>query len=188
MRFILLFGVSFVVLAVVGITALILVAIFDEPDYDVAHPNYSYFAEMFERLSKSSRRMTNEAAIDFSQLNGGEWKVACLFGGYTDPLETMRVTGANINENDRVRWTEARSRGFRLAPVEEHEMAIAYVDLANNAQFIHFRHGIGPEGQGFQKCDCTTRDTRRLGMHLPVRPATLAVVLVRATNELMRSP
>jgi hypothetical protein len=29
-------------------------------------------------------------------------------------------------------------------------MAIAYVDLSNNAHFIHFRFGFGPEGQLFK--------------------------------------
>jgi hypothetical protein len=169
LRCILLFGVSLVVLAVVGIAALLLFLFFDQPNYDVAHPNYNYFAEMFERLREpvSFRGMTNEDVIDFSQLNGGEWKVACLLGGYRDPLETMRAIGANINEKDQVRWTKARSRGLRLAPVEEHEMAIVYVDLANNAQFIHFRDGIGPEGQGFQKCVARPETRLVLGIHPP---------------------
>ena len=167
-RYILLFGVSFVVLAMVGIATLLAV-LFHRPSYDVTHPNYNYFVEVFERLREpiAFRGMTNEDAVDFSQLNGGEWKVACLFGGYTDPLETMRAIGANIHEKDQVRWTKARSRGLRLAQVEEKEMAIAYVDLANNAQFIHFRHGIGPEGQHFQKCVARPETRVVLGMHPP---------------------
>jgi hypothetical protein len=36
--------------------------------------------------------------------------------------------------------------------VEEHEMAIAFIDLKNNAHVIHFETGIGPEGQHLQKC------------------------------------
>ena len=68
------------------------------------------------------------------------------------PLDEVRALGANINEKDRVRMTEAGSRGFRLGQVEEQEMAIAFVDLSNNAHFIHFQTGIGPEGQHFHKC------------------------------------
>jgi hypothetical protein len=93
-----------------------------------------------------------QKTITLTELNSGEWKTACLFGGYTDPLEAMRVHGANIDEKDRVRFTEAGSRGFRLGQVEEHEMAIAFVDLGNNARFIHFRTGIGPGGQHLRRC------------------------------------
>jgi hypothetical protein len=100
----------------------------------------------------SGRGSTKEDAIDLSELNAGNWKIACVFGGYTNPLEMMRALGANINEKDRLRLTESRSRGFRLTQVEESEMAITYVDLSNNAKFIHFDHGIGPEGQHLQKC------------------------------------
>lgn len=103
---------------------------------------------------------TKDDYIDLSELNSGEWTTACLFGGYTDPLEAMRVHGANIDEKDRVRFTEAGSRGFRLGQVEEHEMAIAFVDLGNNARFIHFRTGIGPGGQHLRRCN---RDPRIQG-------------------------
>jgi hypothetical protein len=68
------------------------------------------------------------------------------------PLDEMRALGANISETDRVRMTEAGLRGFRLGQVEEQEMVIAFIDLSNNARFIHFHTGIGPEGQNFRRC------------------------------------
>jgi hypothetical protein len=69
------------------------------------------------RTSKSCRTFS----IDFSSLNNGEWKTACLFGGYTRPLDEMRLRGASISENDTARFTEAGTRGFRLGHVEEQE-------------------------------------------------------------------
>jgi hypothetical protein len=160
------FGASVVALAVLG-AATVLLELSYRPTYDQSHPDYHRYAETFDRLSVpiSTRGITNEDAIDLSELNAGEWKIVCVFGGYTKPLETMRALGANINEKDQLRLTEAGSRGFRLAQVEESEMAIAYVDLNNNAQFIHFENGIGPEGQHFQKC--IARPETRLLLAMP---------------------
>jgi hypothetical protein len=92
-----------------------------QPSYDQAHPDYGRYAETFRRLSVpiSRRGITSDDAIDLSELNGGKWQVACVFGGYTNPLEAMRAFGANIDEKDQLRLTEAGSRGFRLAQVEE---------------------------------------------------------------------
>jgi len=125
-----------------------------KPIYDQPHPNYRHYAEVFDRLRAEldDRGARNGHYVDLSELNDGDWTTACLFGGYTNPLEAMRMRGANIHEKDRVRFTEAGSRGFRLGQVEEREIAIAFVDLGNNAQFIHFKTGIGPEGQGLQRC------------------------------------
>jgi hypothetical protein len=151
----------FVVALSAGITALAMLvvaslfaALFHEPAYDQSHPDYHRYAEAFNRLSVpiSQRGITNEDAIDLFELNGGEWKTACIFGGYTNPLDKMRTLGADISPKDQSRLTEAGSRGFRLAQVEESEIAIAYVDFSNRAQFIHFKHGIGPEGQHLQRC------------------------------------
>jgi hypothetical protein len=124
------------------------------PTYDQADPNYRRYLEVFDRLRPDLdyRGATRDDYIDLSELNNGEWKTACLFGGYTDPLKTIQMLGANIDEKDRARMTEAGSRSLRIGQVEEQEMAIAFVDLRNNARFIHFRTGIGPEGQHLQKC------------------------------------
>src|SRR5436190_1820422 len=85
--------------------------------------------------------------VDFSQLNGGEWTSACLFGGYTDPLATMRSLNSRIDDRDSQRMMESQVRGFRLAQVEEYELAIGYIDLSNRARFVWFERGIGPRGK-----------------------------------------
>jgi hypothetical protein len=169
-RLVVTLGASVVALAILAAAVLLLVLVVElsyKPTYDQSHPDYDRYAEAFNRLSVSlSRRgITNDDAIDLSELNGGEWKIACVFGGYTRPLETMRALGGNINQKDQLRWTEAGSRGFRLGQVEEREMAIAYVDLNNNTQFIHFEYGIGPEGQHFEKC--ISRPETRLTFAMP---------------------
>jgi hypothetical protein len=124
------------------------------PTYDRSDPTYRRYLEAFERLRVplDQRGAKKEDSVDLSELNNGEWTTACLFGGYTMPLDEMRALGANISGRDRVRMTQAGSRGFRLAQVEEQEMVIAFVDLSNNARFIHFHTGIGPEGQHLNRC------------------------------------
>lgn len=124
------------------------------PDYDRSDPDYQGYAEIFERLQVrlSMYGATANDVVDFSQLNNGEWKVACLLGGYANPLEEMQKLGANIDPKDRSRLTEAGKQGFRLAQVEEYEMMIAYVDSGDRARFIHFANGLGPEGKRFRRC------------------------------------
>jgi hypothetical protein len=134
--------------------ALLLVELSWTPAYDHSDPNYHRYAEAFDRLrvQLDRRGATNKDFIDLSQLNNGDWKTACLFGGYMYPLGDMQALGAKISAKDRWRLSQAGWRGFRAGQVEEEEMAIAYVDLNNSAQFIHFASGIGPEGQHFKKC------------------------------------
>jgi hypothetical protein len=150
-----LLGIVIVIAALpmLGLAAL-LIELSYRPAYDRSHPDYQHYADLFDRLSTKIARngITNEDAVDLSQLNAGAWKMACLFGGYTDPLQDMYALGANISPKDQIRLTESGSRGFRLGPVEETEMPIAYVDLENNANFIHFERGFGPEGQHFKRC------------------------------------
>src|SRR5262245_35602678 len=133
---------------------MLLVELSYRPVNNSSDANYRRYMEVFDRLRPALdyRGTTRDDFIDFADLNDGEWKIACLFGGYTYPLETMQMLGANIDEKDRARLTEAGSRGFRLGQVEERGMAIAFVDLGNNARFIHFRSGIGPEGQNLKRC------------------------------------
>jgi hypothetical protein len=144
--------------SVAGLCVLGIAALFYElsykPTYDQSDPNYRRYEEVFKalRLQLDQRGVTKEDSVDFSPLNNGEWKTVCLFGGYTRPLDEMRWHGANIDEKDRARFTETESRGFRLDQVEEREIAIAYIDAGNNAHFIHFASGIGPEGQHLQRC------------------------------------
>jgi hypothetical protein len=134
--------------------ALLLYQLSHKPAYDQGDPDYRRYEEAFDglRVKLDRRGTTEEDYVDLSMLNNGEWTTACLFGGYTMPLDEMRALGANISDKDLARITEAGSRGFRLAQVEEQEMAIAYIDRSNDARFIHFATGIGPEGQHLQGC------------------------------------
>jgi hypothetical protein len=111
-RLVLLLVGSISALCVLGAIAL-LVELSYRPTYDQSASNYHYYLEAFNRLRVhlDQRGTTKEDSFDFSQLNNGEWKTACLFGGYTRPLDEMRALGATINEKDRVRLTEAGSRG-----------------------------------------------------------------------------
>lgn len=170
-RLVLLLVVGAAALFAIGAAALLRELLY-KPTYDQSHPNYRHFAEVFDSLRPELdyRGTTEDDYIDLSELNSGEWKTACLFGGYTDPLEAMRALGANIDEKDHVRFTEAGSRRFRLGQVEEQEMAIAFVDIGNNARFIHFRTGIGKEGQGLQRCISKPQTRLYLAPHLSARP------------------
>jgi hypothetical protein len=165
-RLVLLIVGSVAALCVVAAVGL-LIELSYRPSYDRSDPNYHRYLAVFNslRMQLDQRGTTEDDYVDLSELNNGEWKTACLFGGYTRPLEEMRGLGASINEKDLIRLTEAGSRGFRLGQVEEQEMAIAFVDLSNNVRFIHFETGIGPEGQHFRKC--ISRPVTRLFLALP---------------------
>ena len=146
--------------------ALLLYELSYKPTYDREDPDYRRYAEAFEvlRVKLDQHGLTEADDLDLATLYNGAWTTACLFGGYTMPLDDMRRLGANISERDRVRITDAGWRGFRLAQVEEHEMAIAYIDRSNSAHFIHFATGIGPEGQHLRQC------VRRPETRLPLAP------------------
>ncbi len=118
----------------------------DDPDYERFSRTFSQIGEQLAR-----RDAKGEAMVDFSNLNNGDWRIACVFGGYTNPLQDMQAFGADIREEDRSRLTKAGS-GFRAGQVEEFEIMISYVDSANRTHFIHFPHGIGPQGQHLESC------------------------------------
>lgn len=147
-----------IVLAVVGLPALVIGSVLFlasyRPAYDRSDPDYGHYAETIARLHAAfeQRAPTPDDAIDLAALNKGEWTTACVFGGYKNPLWRMEELGAAIDETDRLRLTEAGTKGLRLAPVEEFEMLIAYVRPDRRARFIHFERGIGPQGQGFERC------------------------------------
>jgi hypothetical protein len=103
---------SVIALAFLGV-ALFVMELSYSPSYDQSDPDYQRYAEAFDRLRLpiTERGITNEDVIDLSELNGGHWKVACVFGGYGNPLEIIRGLGANINGKDQLRFTEAGSPG-----------------------------------------------------------------------------
>ncbi len=141
-------------LAIGGSGALLAFEVLRKPIYDQNDPDYSRYSEIFARLEEqlARREMSSQETIDLSPLNGGDWRTACVFGGYNDPLKEMRNLGAVVSDIDQHRLSEAGSRGFRLSQVEEFEMMIAYVDRYNHAHFIHFERGIGALGQHLRAC------------------------------------
>jgi len=136
-------------LSIVGFVTFLALFLY-KPAGDRSDPDYHRYLETLDRVSVQLNQRGMEDAMDLSELNHGDWTTACLFGGYTRPAEKMGKLGANITENDQRRMSEAS--GFRLSPVEEFEVVIAYMDLSNNAHFIHFDTGIGPEGQHRESC------------------------------------
>ncbi len=139
-------------------------AIAFEPRYDARHPDHDRYAAVLATIREqlSQRSPGPQDALDLSALNGGDWTTACAFGGYRNPSEAMAKLGAEIGSADRLRLEEARTSGLRLAEVEEFEFMLAFVDAKRRAHFIHFRDGIGPDGQHFEKCIC------RPETHLPL--------------------
>ena len=158
-------GLLFLVIGlfVAAVSSCVLIASY-RPAYDRQHPEYERYARAF-----AAARQKYESAgevddrLDLSSLNGGDWKVACVFGGYTRPLEHMQRLGASVSDMDRLRLTEAGTRGFRLGQVEEFEMMIAFIDHQDRAHFIHFESGIGSPGQYFEKCISRPDTTMELG-------------------------
>lgn len=125
----------------------------DQPNFDDHDPQYAAYVQTFEKARLvDSRGVSTPTPLDLDGLNRGDWVKACLFGGYTNPSEKMIAFGATLNPLDVTRWADARRQGFRLAEVEEYEVAIAYIDRANQAHFIHFRRGIGSNGQHLEAC------------------------------------
>jgi hypothetical protein len=139
------------VLAVpIGMVALIGVAAFWQPEFDRAHPDYAHFAGRFELARLALAAGQRSTVIDLAPLNRGAWRTACLFGGYSWPVARMKARGVIVSEQDRRRLEGAT--GLRVSPVEEFEMLIAFVDEEQRAHFIHFKEGIGPDGQHYEGC------------------------------------
>jgi hypothetical protein len=86
--------------------------------------------------------------IDLAPVNEGAWRTACLFGGYTRPVDRIDALSAVVSQTDRRRLAEAT--GLRLSPVEESEMLIAFLDEKGQAQSSIFRRASG-------RRDSTTR-------------------------------
>ncbi|CAN7443185.1 hypothetical protein LJR090_003584 [Bosea sp. LjRoot90] len=113
------------------------------------NPQYSQFLSELERyrMILKGRALLEGDELDISTLNEGNWRTACLVGGYKD---YARV----INARESVDW-KPKTSTF----VDEFEMALVYVDVAGIPNVMHFRSGIGPIGQHFERC-ITKPDTR----------------------------
>ncbi|WP_395450267.1 hypothetical protein ACHMW7_10960 [Aminobacter sp. UC22_36] len=128
-----------------------------KPPYDDANPKYRFLTEQIgeiaDRWSKGDHR---RSAVDLALLNDGNWTIACIYGGYGNPLDEMIGRGATVSSANRARLTELANRDFRLSQVEEFEAMVAYVDKSNEAHFIHIGYGFGPNGQHLKQCTTST--------------------------------
>jgi hypothetical protein len=95
--------------------------------------------ERYRTISKG-RTLQEGDELDISTLNGGNWRTACLVGGYKNYASA-------INNHGAVNWKPKVSAG-----VGEFEMALVYVDVAGAPNVMHFRDGLGPYGQHFERC------------------------------------
>ena len=142
--------VGLVVLAVV----LVLFDMYWAPNYDDDDPRYQKLVSRLAEIRQSRKpdgSIDIEEGIDLSDLNGGDWTTACVFGGYNDPLEEMEKLGAKVSDEDRAQLGELKG-GFRIAQVEEFEIMFTFIDLTGTAQFVHFEGGIGSAGQHLEQC------------------------------------
>jgi hypothetical protein len=110
------------------------------PAYDTDHPDY-------QRLAVS----LGEREIDLSQLNNGNWQIACIFGGYTDPVSTLADMGASVDVADALRLWNYRGFPIRLGAVEEDETVIVYMDGDRRARFIFIEKAVS-DLQHFNSC------------------------------------
>jgi hypothetical protein len=101
-RIILLSLASLGAVCMLGVT-LLLYELSHKPAFDQGDLDYPRYEEAFDgmRVKLDRRGTTEEDYVDLSLLNNGEWTTACLFGGYTMPLDEMRALGANISDKDR---------------------------------------------------------------------------------------
>lgn len=140
-------------IAAACIVALVIRELFWKPRYDEGDPRYAAIAQQLSQTHQAfAAGDYSRNELDLTSLNGGKWITACVFGGYTYPLNEMTNLGAKVSSEDEGRLRELDRRGFRLSQVEEFEVMITYVDLSGDAHFVHFRHGFGPGGQHFKRC------------------------------------
>ena len=142
-----------------SLVALIGAVIWDlswRPQYDTSHADYGWIDEQL-----AVHREGELLRLDLSKLNGGDWSTACLLGGYSHPVATMKKKGAKVSSSDQARFQEIKER--RIFEVEEYELVLAFIDGADKAHFIHFRRGLGVGGQHFESCIDRAKREFRLG-------------------------
>jgi hypothetical protein len=105
--------------------------------------------------------------IDLSRINGDDWQLLCVFGGYTDPVRLVRKEaserGIDIRTMDLV-----FPLLFQPEPVAEGEAAISFVDREGRGRTIMIRHG----SQLIDYCACFGRETKAVS--LPIKNAAYA--------------
>ncbi len=133
--------------------AILVIAAFDTTQFDDDDPRYQFLVQQFsEHRGPYGSGIPIPRTIDLAPLNNGQWTMACIFGGYNDPLEDIEKLQVKITPEDRRRLENAGSTALRLNQVEEYEIMVVYVDPSGYARIAHFRGGLGSGGQHLRSC------------------------------------
>lgn len=118
-------------------------------EYDTNDPDFYWIAH---QLDDARRDPQADHSLDFSLLSETNWRVACLFGGYTDPRDTLPKFGGVISKEDDRRLS-SQNRGFAgIGPIEEFEAMVAFVRADNSTHTIHFPDSPGYRWQHIYGC------------------------------------
>jgi hypothetical protein len=137
LRVLAVFGLS-LFLAFGAVIVLVCVELGFEPEYDSFGPDFEHFDGVFSQYNSDQYPIQT---LDLAPLNGGNWIGACVFGGYSDPIEVAEKRMLLIDPLDTQRFEEARHSGFRVASVEETEAALLWWKADAKAHFVFFRNG-----------------------------------------------
>ena len=102
--------------------------------YSDNDPDLSWLRTQLHQLKSGP----TDNSLDLSRLNDGDWTIACLFGGYTDPTDRMGELGGWISLIDRIRFFALGTLTLRFGEVKENEVVIAYIDKRGWAEFVFF--------------------------------------------------
>jgi hypothetical protein len=122
--------------------------------FDLSNPDYLYLAALVKEGPKvPGITYYLPATVSLKHLNGGDWQLICLIGGYSDPEEILSQEAAKRGVWARViEPVERHPSG--LTVVEEHEGAISLVDGTGRGKTILIPTGVmlAAESQGFFEC------------------------------------
>lgn len=114
-------------------------------------------AALLTRFDAAQARLDDRAAglshvkVDLSDLNEGDWRKICFYGGYLNPSGELAAEGARLSLADVVLWKAKRFLP-RLAEVEEHEFAVAMIDENGRTRLLHLSRGLGYFGEYDRFC------------------------------------
>ncbi|MEM7776296.1 MAG: hypothetical protein AAF732_11870 [Pseudomonadota bacterium] len=149
-------GLIVTVFAVLGVASAV-DAILKRQIFSTDDQDYQWIRTELDRLSPQR----GPVEIDFTRVNGGNWKAVCVFGSYSRPLEKISNLGGQITAADRIRLSVGTQPGLfpRLGPVEAGEVVVAYVQSDMTARFIH----LNAQVRGAQHLErCIMRPSTRM--------------------------
>jgi hypothetical protein len=134
--------------------------------YDRENADYKYITSKI--VKDESALGWAAASVDLRAINNGDWQFVCVIGAYNDPEKILRreatARGVAVKEIDPVPY----QRKFgALAPVEENEGAISFVDREGRGRTIlieGFMRLVGEHGN-----KCFGKDASVITLPLPSR-------------------